>query len=249
MARTVVITQSNYIPWRGYFDLIRQADELVLLDSVQYTRRDWRNRNRIKTREGSQWLTIPVVSKGAFTQPIDATQVFDPGWAESHIRALEFNYRRAACFEAVAPKLFGLLREAASFSLLSQANRFLLEAISAWLGVHVPVRFDREVMPGYDLADLNASERLAGLAEAVGANCYISGPAAKAYLDPVPFQHRDIAVRWMDYDGYRAYPQCWAGFVPNLSIVDLLLNCGDAAPAYLERGAAETVEAAWNPHE
>ncbi|MBN9589559.1 MAG: hypothetical protein BGN85_03465 [Alphaproteobacteria bacterium 64-11] len=240
MARTVVITQSNYIPWRGYFDLIRQADELILLDSVQYTRRDWRNRNRIKTPGGPQWLTIPVGSKGAYAQTIDATAIFDPSWAESHVRALEQNYRRAANFDAVAPWLFDLLRQAAGRALLSQVNRFLLEALCPRLGIQVPIRFDREVLPDMDLTSIDASERLAVLASAVKASRYISGPAAQAYLDYRPFQQRGIAVQWMDYSGYRNYPQCWGVFIPNLSIVDLLLNCGDDAASYLSRDAAIT---------
>jgi len=103
VAKTVVITQSNYIPWRGYFDLLRSADEVVLLDSVQYTRRDWRNRNQIKTADGTAWLTIPVEVKGRYTQAIEETRIADPRWAARHIKAIESAYARAAYYDAVAP--------------------------------------------------------------------------------------------------------------------------------------------------
>jgi hypothetical protein len=103
MSKTVLITQSNYRPWRGYFDLLRSADEVVLLESVQYTRRDWRNRNRIKTPRGTEWLTIGVEAKGRYLQTIDDTRIADPDWAESHIRAIEGAYARSAHHDAMAP--------------------------------------------------------------------------------------------------------------------------------------------------
>src|ERR1700730_393932 len=99
---TVVITQSNYLPWRGYFDLLRSADEVILLDSVQYTRRDWRNRNRIKTSSGPVWLTIPVEVKGRYHQPIDEVRVSDPTWSDRHRRAIDMAYRRAPHYAEVA---------------------------------------------------------------------------------------------------------------------------------------------------
>src|SRR3954470_17054821 len=98
MTRRIAITQSNYLPWKGYFDLIRSVDQLVLYDEVQFTRRDWRNRNRIQTREGVSWLTVPVQLKGKYDQKIESTVVSDPSWAESHWRTISHNYARAPFF-------------------------------------------------------------------------------------------------------------------------------------------------------
>src|ERR1700722_1414573 len=98
-ARKVAILQSNYIPWKGYFDVINMVDEFVLFDSAQYTRRDWRNRNRIKTRTGPAWLTIPVVVKGRYLQAINETEIEDSSWAEHHWKTIIHNYARATHFE------------------------------------------------------------------------------------------------------------------------------------------------------
>ncbi len=113
MTKTAVITQSNYLPWRGSFDLFRQADEVILLDSVQYTRRDWRNRNIIKTATGPMWLTVPVEVSGRYSQAIDETRVVKSDWARTQRRAIEHAYRRAACFNGEAPFLFDLLQQVA----------------------------------------------------------------------------------------------------------------------------------------
>jgi hypothetical protein len=226
MTKTVVISQSNYIPWRGYFDLIRQADQLILLDSVQYTRRDWRNHNIIRTANGPQWLTIPVDVKGKYRQSIDAAKIAEPGWAEKHIRAIEVNYRRATAFTEVSPWLFVNLRMASGHALLSDSNQSLIAAFCSQLSIGTPIERCTHVIARDELKQLTPSERLARLCEAVGGTRYLSGPAARSYLDTACFSDRGIEVAWMSYDGYREYPQCWPGFDPKVSIVDVLLNCG-----------------------
>src|SRR5438105_14073421 len=95
--RRIAIIQSAYVPWKGFFDLIGQCDEYVIFDSVQYVKRHWHNRNRIKTANGIEWLTIPVITKGRFEQPIDEVEIEKP-WADKHWRALELAYKRAAFF-------------------------------------------------------------------------------------------------------------------------------------------------------
>src|SRR6476661_5616886 len=97
-AKSIAIVQSNYIPWKGYFDMIRSVDEFILYDDVQYTRRDWRNRNRIKSSHGAQWLTIPVEVKGKYLQKIKETRVSDRLWARNHWRTLCCCYGKAPCF-------------------------------------------------------------------------------------------------------------------------------------------------------
>lgn len=236
--KTVVITQSNYLPWRGYFDLIRSADEVILLDSVQYTRRDWRNRNRVKTPAGLAWLTISVEAKGRYEQAIDETRIADPAWCDTHIRSIELAYRRAAGFEAISPWLFATMRSTAREPLLAEVNEVLLREICKVLAIEVPITRCTDVLPREELRRMEPTERLLALAEARGATCYLSGPSAKAYLDVDRFAAQDIAVAWMDYSGYPDYPQLWGAFEPAVSIVDLLLNVGDAAPLYLARQPA-----------
>jgi hypothetical protein len=235
--KTVVITQSNYIPWRGYFDMLRSADEVILLDSVQYTRRDWRNRNRIKTAGGLAWLSIPVEAKGRFEQAIDETRIADNDWAARHLRSIELAYRRAPHFSAVFPWLSGVLSEIGSEPLLSSVNRHLLRAISHRLGITVRILCCSDVLERGALCGMIASERLAVLAAARGATRYLSGPAAKDYLNVDLFSSRGIEVVWMDYQGYPDYPQLWGPFEPFVSVVDLLLNTGDEALQYLTRHA------------
>jgi hypothetical protein len=235
VARTVVVTQSNYIPWRGWFDMLRQADALVLLDTVQFTRRDWRNRNRIKTPQGPLWLTIPVEAKGRFSQPVDETRITSPTWVEEHLRSIAMAYARAPAMAEVFPWFESLMRGVAAEPLLSRVNEHLIRGICARLGLNLPILRDADLIPRETLVALDPSERLAALTEAAHGTRYISGPAAQAYMDMAPFTRRGIEVAWMDYSGYPEYRQLWGAFEPSLSVVDLLLNMGAEAPRYLGR--------------
>jgi hypothetical protein len=232
LRKTVVIVQSNYLPWRGYFDLLSRADEAILYDSVQYTRRDWRNRNQIKTPQGVTWITVPVQTTGRLTQSIDEARV-DRGWAEKHMRSIELAYRRSPAFESTAAQLFSTLAEVANEPLLTHINERLLRTIMDWLGIGTPMRRCTAVLGRENMRKMEPSERLIALCCAVGAQRYLSAPAARAYLDQERFAQAGIAVEWMSYDGYPTYPQLWGAFVPNVSIVDLLLNTGQKAPRYL----------------
>jgi hypothetical protein len=239
VSRTVVITQSNYLPWRGYFDMLRCADEVFLLDSVQYTRRDWRNRNRIKTASGCVWLTIPVEVKGRYHQAIDETVVSDASWADTHRRAIDLAYRRAPYHAEIAGWLDGLLSSVAAEPMLSRINEVLLRAICARLGLTMPIRRCTDLLGRDAMREMDPTERLARLATAAGATRYLSGPAAKAYLDPAAFNARGIEVAWMSYTGYRDYPQLWGAFEPQVSIVDLLFNTGENAWEFLDRAQTD----------
>ena len=237
MAKTVVITQSNYLPWRGYFDLLRSADEVVLLDSVQYTRRDWRNRNRIKTARGLEWLTVGVETKGQYLQAIDETRIADQNWAARHIRAIQLAYARGAHYDAVAPWLFDLMGSVAAEPLLTNVNEHLLRGFCSFLGIMIPIRRCSEVIERGTLRAAQPTERLVMIAKALGSTRYITGPAAQAYLDVDQFASAGIDVAWMAYEGYPEYPQLWGRFEPRVSIIDLLLNAGAGARQYLTRAA------------
>lgn len=230
---TTAISQSNYIPWKGYFDVIAAADVFVLYDDMQYTRRDWRNRNRIKTRQGPAWLTIPVEAKGKFLQKIRETRVTDGDWAETHWRTLVHSYSKAPFFRDYENTIEKAYQAAAQMDLLSDINRHFLELLSGLLGISAVFRWSSE----FDLKD-GKTEKLVGICEQLGAKRYLSGPAAKAYMDESLFEHAGISVEYMDYSGYPEYEQLYPPFDPAVSVLDLLFMKGPEARSFMKAGGA-----------
>lgn len=225
--KKIAIVQSNYIPWKGYFDMIAAVDEFILYDCMQYTRRDWRNRNQIKTAQGVQWLTVPVLVKGKYHQSIRETEIDDSKWKAEHWKALSLNYRRATHFDDIAAWMEPLyLKE--KYTNLSELNKCFLQEICSHLGIKTVISSSTD----YILKE-GKSERLADLCLQAGGTEYISGPAAKDYIEPEVFTEQGIKLTWFDYSGYPEYPQLWGDFVHGVSILDLLFNCGDAAPQYM----------------
>lgn len=223
--KRVAIVQSNYIPWKGYFDMIAAVDEFILYDDVQFTKNDWRNRNKIKTPQGLQWLSVPV---GQDIRRLVKDVEPQPGWQIKHWKTLVANYRRAPCFDDTAAWLEPLYLSVAHESL-SQLNRRFIEAICGCLGVNTKISnsWDFELRDG-------RTERLVDLCRQSGATAYVSGPAAQAYLDESLFREQDMDVHWFDYAGYPEYPQLWGAFEHGVSILDLLFNCGTDAPRYMK---------------
>ncbi len=226
--KNVVITQSNYIPWRGFFDVINTADVLVLYDDVQYTRRDWRNRNKIKTSQGVKWLTIPVEVKGKYHQQIRETRIADSKWNRTHWKTLQLNYARAPFFKEYRP-FFEELYLAEQSEWLSEVNRRFLEKIAGLLGIDTEFRWSWEFE-----AEGGRTERLVAICKALGATDYWSGPKAKAYLDETLFEREGIRVHYFDFTGYPPYRQLFGEFVDHLSIVDLIFNEGLQAPQFMK---------------
>ncbi|MDG5974894.1 hypothetical protein H010_06485 [Hydrogenophaga taeniospiralis CCUG 15921] len=225
--RKVAVVQSNYIPWKGYFDMIAAVDEFILYDDMQYTKRDWRNRNLIKTPQGVQWLTVPVLVKGKFHQKICDTEIDGAEWATTHWKALVQNYRRAPCFTEIAAWLEPIYAEGL-FTHISQLNRHLIEAICKYLEIKTTIKNSWD----YTLPD-GKTERLAGLCAQAGGTEYISGPAAKEYIEEEIFTEKGIKLTWFDYSGYSEYPQLWGEFSHGVTILDLLFNCGNDSPKYM----------------
>jgi len=225
--KQVAILQSSYIPWKGYFDLINFADEFILYDDRQYTRRDWRNRNRIKTPQGTRWLTVPVEVRGRYHQRIDETRVSDPGWATKHWRTLLHAYAAAPHFEryrALLEDLYSGLDD----PFLSRINRRLLEAVCDLLGIETKLSYSTD----YE-AHGSKTDRLVDLCLQAGATEYVSGPSASSYLEVEKFAGSGVTVRWIDYAGYREYPQLYPPFDHYVSVIDLILQTGADAPSYL----------------
>jgi hypothetical protein len=226
--KRLAIVQSNYIPWRGYFDLMNRADEFILFDDVQYTRRDWRNRNIIKSPGGLKWLTIPVQVSGKYFQPIKDTVISDSAWNRRHWKTIVHCYSKANFFERYREWLEDLYL-GVSETRLSLINYRFLKAIGNLLGIKTQINWSMD----YQLAG-DRTERLVGLCEQARATEYLSGPAAKAYLDEEQFARRGIMVSYMDYSGYPEYHQLNPPFAPNVSILDLILNEGTRAPEFLK---------------
>jgi hypothetical protein len=225
--KTVAILQSNYIPWKGYFDLMRSVDEFILYDDVQFTRRDWRNRNRLKSPEGVRWLTIPVKVKGRYVQRIDETEVSDPDWASRHWSTLVAWYGQTAYFKQYRPVIEELYLGARECHL-SLINRRFLEGLRDILGISTPLRWSTDYQ-----GSGQKTERLLSLCRAAGATRYLSGPAASAYLEEDRFRAEGIEVAWMSYDGYPEYPQLHPPFDHHVSVLDLIFNVGADAPRYI----------------
>ena len=226
--KKVAILQSNYIPWKGYFDMIAAVDEFVLFDDMQYTRRDWRNRNQVKTSQGVQWLTVPVRVKGKYHQTVRDTEIDGNGWAVAHWKALCHNYRQSAHFKTLAAQLEPLYLET-KYSHLSQLNRTLIEWVCDQLDIKTKISNSWD----YTLAH-GKTERLVDLCIQSGGTEYISGPAARGYIDETAFSNRGVTLTWFDYTGYPEYPQLWGEFVHGVTILDLLFNCGKDAGRYMK---------------
>lgn len=227
----VAIVQPNYLPWKGYFDLVASVDTFVLLDDVQYTRRDWRNRNRLKTPSGTRWFTVPVVSRGRYLQKIDEVELKGSAWARGHLDQWRANYRGAACFARERDWLESLFLDVAPrFDRLAPLNAALIDAVCARLKITTP-RLSSRDLPGAD----EATDRLLTICRALDATTYLSGPAARGYLDVTRFEDAGIAVEWMHYDGYPTYDQVHPPFEHGVSVLDLILHTGDDAVAHLAR--------------
>jgi hypothetical protein len=225
----ICIIQSCYIPWKGFFDLIGRCDEYVVFDSAQYVKRHWHNRNRIRTANGVQWLTIPVLTKGRFEQPIDQVEIEKP-WADKHWRALELAYKGAAFFEQLAPMVKGWYERADKQSRLTDVNAIFLHEIAGLLGLKTRIVRDTAYP-----ARGTKTERLLGIAQAAGADLYLSGPSAQAYFDEAMFTEAEIKPEWMSYAGYPEYPQLHGSFEHAVTVLDMLFNAGPDAARCLIR--------------
>lgn len=225
----VAILQSNYIPWKGYFDLIDSVDDFVIYDEVQYTRRDWRNRNKIKLSGGPSWLTIPVQVRQKFDQKISATKVSSAHWAREHWLSISHAYARAQYFDQYRDLFKGLYDQAQSLEYLSQINCLFIEAICKILDINTKLH------QSSDFVFLEGrTERLAGICRDLHAHTYISGPAAKDYLDEQVFAGMGMAVEWFKYGPYPQYEQLYPPFEPAVSILDLLFATGDQSRAFIK---------------
>ena len=225
--RKVAILQSNYIPWKGYFDIINSADIFIFYDQAQYTKNDWRNRNLIKTPRGTQWLTIPVRQTGLKTLRICDTVVANSLWRKKHWQSLITYYAKSPHFKLFKQCFYELYREDDEENL-SRINVKFIQAINGLLGINTEMAYSSS----YQLVE-GKTERLVQLCKDNQATHYISGAAAKNYLNLALFDQAGIEVIWMDYSQYPDYAQLFPPFMHQVSIVDLLFNHGLDAKNYM----------------
>jgi hypothetical protein len=224
--KKVAILQSNYIPWKGYFDLIASVDEFIIYDDMQFTKNDWRNRNKIKTPKGVEWLSVPVGQN--IDRKIREVEIPDDRWQLKHWKTFMANYRGAPYYKPISEILepFYLAKQHKNLSLL---NKELIDLICSYLSIETKLKnsWDYKLVVG-------KTERLVDLCSKAMATKYISGPAAKDYLDVKMFKDAGIEVCWYDYSGYPVYPQLWGEFEHGVSILDLLFNCGPHSRKYMK---------------
>jgi len=224
--KRVVINQSNYLPWKGYFDLIHDADLFIFYDDVQFTKNDWRNRNLVKGPAGTQWLTVPV--GGRLDRLVRDVTIDVSGWQKKHWKTVQQLYRHAPFFGHYRA-LFEHVYLECLWPRLSDLNQFLIRTIAQdCLGITTKFADSSQFS-----AAGRGQDRVLSLLTEVEADVYISGPAGRAYLTPDRFRESGIELVWKDYSGYPEYPQPFAPFEHAVSILDVLFNVGPGAPAYI----------------
>lgn len=215
----VAILQSNYLPWRGYFDIISNVDTFVFYDCVKYTKNDWRNRNIIYTKNGKQWITIPVAAS-AVNLSIDEVCLTDSKWQQVHTKSLRMGYSRAPFFSQLEELIQNFYIDC-QWENLSTLNINLITWICKKIGISTELRNAREFSLKEDRV-----ERLLGILESLGATEYLSGPAASSYLTGLEteFHKRGIQLKYKNYSNYPEYNQISKPFEPGVSIVDMIAN-------------------------
>lgn len=220
----VCIIQPSYIPWKGYFHQIAKSDFFIFYDTVQYDKRGWRNRNQIKTPKGSTWLTIPVQAHGSHDGLlIQDVQIQDPRWSTVHLQKIQQNYLKAPCFEKEFPWIQDMLTSISQqHTDISRIAAETTKLIAHRLGLHnTQFIYASDLLIKTD----NSSLKLLKIIEAVGGTEYLSGPSAQTYLNTTLFEKAAIPVEWMQYN-YPEYPQLYAPFTHQVSILDLILMVG-----------------------
>jgi hypothetical protein len=221
-----VILQPGYLPWIGFFDQMNSADVFVIYDDVQYTKHDWRSRNKIKTEAGIKWLSVPVLTKGRHGQLINEAEIKDRRlWQRKHVGSMQYAYSKAPYFKDHFPALKAILQN--GHKLLMDLNMDLIRYIKNALNISSRIVYSSELK-----IDGEKTERLVEICKALGTNSYLTGDAAVNYLDIEQFKKNGIAVEFHQYS-HPEYPQLHGEFIPYLSIIDLLFNCGPKSKDYL----------------
>ena len=227
--KKLAILQSNYIPWKGYFDIINSVDEFVIYDTAQYTRRDWRNRNIIKTCNGLKWLTIPVIVKGRYKQKINETRIANKIWAEKHWKTIHNNYSVAPYFSDYENLLRETYSIAGNMGYLTEVNILFIKLFNSLLGINTNITHSTDY-----LLYGTKTEKIISICKQSGSSHYLSGSSAKGYIDEELFRKEGIDLCWADYNNYPVYCQLNQPFEHKVSIMDLILNEGNNSRNYMK---------------
>jgi len=218
--KTIGILQPSFLPWLGFFEQLHRSDVFVLYDDVQFEKGSWRNRNRIKTANGPQWITVPVLQKGLGSQLIKDVQInTDVPWQKKQIKTITQNYSKAPFFAKYADNLFDRLNR--SWEKLNELNVELIGWIAKELGISTEIVFASE-LGVYG----SGTQRLIDVIKAFNGTGFYEGSAGRNYIDHSLFEKSEILITYQDYT-HPTYPQLYGDFVSHLSIIDLMFNCGE----------------------
>lgn len=224
---TLAVLQPSYLPWLGFFDQVHRADHFVFYDDVQFDKNGWRNRNRVKSKNGPVWLTVPVRSSGRACQPINEVEIGAGAWQRKHLQTIAQLYAKSPFQNAYLPELSELLHKGETH--LAELDIDICRAMCRWFGLATPTYRSSELGVAGD-----RNTRLLELCRFFGADTYLSGNAAQSYLDVEFFAANGVKVVWQDFE-HPQYPQLHGDFTPYLSAIDLLLNVGEKSRRFLEK--------------
>jgi hypothetical protein len=224
----IFITQSNYIPWKGYFDAINEADYFVIYDHVQYTKNDWRNRNKIKSRAGTEWITIPIRFLN-LNQKINEVEVAINNWAIKNWKTICSVYSKSPYFKTYK-ETFENIYTSIETNKLSEINLIFIKKICEILSINTKIIQSTEL----DLSENDRVLKLISICKQLGGTEYLSGPAGKNYIDESIFINEGLSIKWLDYNDYQEYNQLFPPFDHYVTILDLIFNEGPNAKKYMK---------------
>jgi len=221
----ISIMQPSYLPYVGYFDLMKRCDAMVFLNDVQYTKNDWRNRNQVKTPQGACWLTIPI---GSPKETMNKVKLPDGNWREKHKKTLEMNYSRAPHFQEYYPGICSIIDTKSLAGTIDMFNVLGIIEFTKMLGLRAGVRLSS----GIGFQEQHKTDRLISICKHMAATEYLSPNGSEPYLEVDKLNRAGIRVIWQDFQP-KEYPQQWGKFISHLSIVDLLMNCGRKSNGFI----------------
>ena len=228
LSMRVSILQISYLPWLGFFEQMHRSDQFVLYDDIQFTRREWRNRNRIRIEEGSTWLTVPVIQKNKYKQTLLETKIDNTtSWKRKHLETIRCHYSKTPFFDLYFPwceKVYN-----SEWNYLLDLSLETIQYLKEELKIKTPIVRSSELGGAG-----NKTQRLISICKKLGATHYLSGESARSYILDSEFSNQNIELEYQEYQ-HPEYPQRYEGFVPFLSTIDLLFNCGEKSLGILKQ--------------
>lgn len=230
-----VILQPTYLPWIGYFAMIDLTDTFIFYDDVQFVKQSWQQRNKIRQNENNWlWLTVPVIQK--FGQKINETLIDNKSyWNKKHIKSIQAVYSQAQYFNSFIGEISNILLK--NWEYLCDLDISIITKICKMLDINIPKFIKSSDLSGIDG---QKTDRVISILKKIGADEYISGPAAKDYIDIKEFDQHNIKLYWFNYE-HPIYPQSCSKFMPYLSIVDLIMNTGDSSIKYIRNNLENAI--------